>query len=140
MVGDCFERVCSVEFGSILKSVLGSVLGSIFERFDEVTGNLLLTWNGKRAFIFVTFLPVSARLFASFLASPRLFGPSGCAGGTAFYVSSRLFSFCSRLFSLLPASAGGPAGRLLTFLPVSSPFFVCAQSGAVGFVVVFVNV
>ena len=35
VVGDCFERVCSVEFGSIL----GSVLGSILERFDEVTGN-----------------------------------------------------------------------------------------------------
>ena len=88
-------------FGSIFGSfwgpcwsISGSFLGSILKRFDNDNGNLLLTWNGKRAFIFLRFFPCLLVL--------------------------------SRLFSLLPASAGragGPAGRLWTFLPVSSPFF-----------------
>ena len=94
------------------RSMLGSVLGSVFERFDEITGNLLLTWNGKRAFILLRFFP-SLLVF-------------------------------SHLFSLLPASsgrAGGPAGRLFTFLPVSSLFFasllasprLCGRAGGTTF-------
>jgi hypothetical protein len=74
--------------------------------------NLLLTWNGKRAFTFLRFFPY-------------------------------LLVF-SHLFSLLPASsgrAGGPAGRLFTFLPVSSLFFasllasprLCGRAGGTTF-------
>ena len=71
----------------------GTFLEQLFEPFDG--GNVEPTFDMEREarFYLFTFLPVSARLFASFLASPSLFGPSGWAGGTTFYVSSRLFSF-----------------------------------------------
>ena len=121
MVGNRFESCFVFAFGSIP----GSILGSILKRFDNDNGNLLLTWNGKRVFIVLRFFPFL--FYSSFLASPRI---CGRAGGTTFYVSSHLFFLFSRLFSLLPASAGpagGPAGRLLTFLPVSSPFVASTQ-------------
>jgi hypothetical protein len=108
----------------------GTFLEQLFEPFDGGRGNLLLTWNGKRAFIFY----VSSRLCSSFRIFSRFSPPLraervGRRDDFLRFFPSLLFF--SRLFSLLPASAGGPAGRLLTFLPVSSPFFVCAQSGAV---------
>ena len=99
----------------------GTFLEQLFEPFDGRSvksahfpseKKLLLTWNGKRAFICLRFFP-SLLVF-------------------------------SHLFSLLPASsgrAGGPAGRLFTFLPVSSLFFasllasprLCGQAGGTTF-------
>ena len=107
-------------------------------------------WRGHRGTYFwhgtgsaLLFVYVSSRLCSSFRIFSRFSPPLraervGRRDDFLRFFPSLLFF--SRLFSLLPDSAGGPAGRLLTFLPVSSPFFVCAQSGAVGFILVFVNV
>ena len=86
----------------------------VLNRFFKTTRNLCLAWSGKRAFILFRFFASLLVFVASFLASPHLwFIP---------------FSLFSRLVALLPASAGGPAGRLLRFLPISFPFSARKQT------------
>ena len=127
-----WESICG-PFGFVLGYILvylGSILGSILRPLlsvnDEARTNLLLTWNGKRAFIY----RVSSCILPFFVASCRLLSllraeRAGRAGRLAGKRNCKYSCVCVRVFACVHCVRGIPCVFVSVCVSLCVCVFVC---------------